>query len=141
MLIASDDRGGKAEDSANFVLLSKDIKDAFAGKYGYTITLPSSHWYLKHFELAKHQDSVSWFNLMSYDLHGVWEAASKLIGPKIAPHTNITEIDLGLDLLWRAGVKPSKVVMGKGCKTSTVNILHLTDSNDRLWQVIHFDRS
>jgi chitinase len=26
----------------------------------------------------------------------------------------VTEIDLGLDLLWRAGVKPDKVIMGFG---------------------------
>lgn len=30
------------------------------------------------------------------------------------PHTNLTEIDEGLDLLWRAGVEPSKVVLGLG---------------------------
>ncbi|KAF2130205.1 glycoside hydrolase family 18 protein [Dothidotthia symphoricarpi CBS 119687] len=110
----ADDRGGKAEDSANYVLLSKDIKDAFGSKYGYSITLPASYWYLQHFELAKHQDSVNWFNLMTYDLHGVWDAASRWIGPKIASHTNITEINLALDLLWRAGVKPEKAVLGKG---------------------------
>jgi chitinase len=124
------------------VLLSKDIKDAFSGKFGYTITLPSSYWYLKHFELAKHQDSVDWFNLMSYDLHGVWDAASKFIGPKIAPHTNITEINLGLDLLWRAGVKSEKVVMGKGCKTSNNKYSYLTNMTcNRLRQIIYFDRS
>jgi chitinase len=67
-----DDRGGKAEDEANYVLLSQDISDAFGGKYGYTITLPASYWYLQHFDLAKHQDSVGWFNVMTYDLHGVW---------------------------------------------------------------------
>ncbi|KAI0546598.1 hypothetical protein F4679DRAFT_409115 [Xylaria curta] len=111
---SADDRGGRVEDSANFVLLSQDIKAAFGSKYGYTITLPASYWYLQHFELAKHQPSVNWFNLMSYDLHGVWDAASKAIGPKVGTHTNITEIDLGLDLLWRAGVKPEKVVLGQG---------------------------
>ncbi|KAJ8124820.1 hypothetical protein O1611_g8820 [Lasiodiplodia mahajangana] len=111
---SADDRGGRVEDSANFVLLSQDIKEAFGSKYGYTITLPASYWYLQHFELAKHQPSVNWFNLMSYDLHGVWDAASKAIGPKVGTHTNITEIDLGLDLLWRAGVKPEKVVLGQG---------------------------
>ncbi|CAN9115600.1 unnamed protein product [Alternaria alternata] len=110
----ADDRGGKAGDSANFVLLSKDIKNAFSGKYGYTITLPASYWYLQHFDVAKHQESVDWLNLMSYDLHGVWDAASKYIGPKLATHTNITEINMALDLLWRAGVKPNKVVLGKG---------------------------
>jgi chitinase len=122
------------------VQLSKDIKDQFNGNYGYTITLPSSYWYLKHFELGKHQDSVSWFNLMSYDLHGVWDAASKFIGPKIAPHTNITEINLGLDLLWRAGVKPEKVVMGKGCKSYIDQSLNLTDlTGNRLWQIVHLN--
>ncbi|KAI4693518.1 uncharacterized protein J4E88_001891 [Alternaria novae-zelandiae] len=110
----ADDRGGKAGDSANFVLLSKDIKDAFRGKYGYTITLPASYWYLQHFDVSKHQESVDWLNVMSYDLHGVWDAASKYTGPKLATHTNITEINMALDLLWRAGVKPNKVVLGKG---------------------------
>lgn len=51
---------------------------------------------------------------MAYDLHGVWDAESQYVGPYIAPHTNITEIDLGLDLLWRAGVDSHKVVMGQG---------------------------
>lgn len=120
-----DDRGGKAGDSANFVLLSKDIKDAFRGKYGYTITLPASYWYLQHFDVSKHQESVDWLNVMSYDLHGVWDAASKYTGPKLATHTNITEINMALDLLWRAGVKPNKVVLGKGCKFAFAHILRL----------------
>lgn len=47
-------------------------------------------------------------------MHGIWDAESKFVGPFIAPHTNITEIDLGLDLLWRSGVTPDKVVMGEG---------------------------
>ncbi|KAL8788604.1 MAG: hypothetical protein Q9195_007199 [Heterodermia aff. obscurata] len=60
------------------------------------------------------QDHVDWFNLMAYDLHGTWDAQSIFVGPYIAPHTNITEIDAGLDLLWRAGVSADKVVMGEG---------------------------
>lgn len=47
-------------------------------------------------------------------MHGTWDAASKFVGPYIASHTNITEIDQGLDLLWRAGVTSSKVVLGQG---------------------------
>jgi hypothetical protein len=47
-------------------------------------------------------------------VHGTWDAQSQFVGPYIAPHTNVTEIDLGLDLLWRAGVTPSKVVLGLG---------------------------
>ncbi|OAF59748.1 hypothetical protein VC83_03898 [Pseudogymnoascus destructans] len=111
---SADDRGGHPEDSANHVLLFKDIKAAFGSKYGYSITLPASYWYLQHFDLAGHQPYVDWFNIMSYDLHGVWDAASKFIGPYLATHTNITEIDLGMELLWRAGVKPEKVILGQG---------------------------
>lgn len=29
-------------------------------------------------------------------------------------HTNLTEIKSALDLMWRAGVEPSKIVMGTG---------------------------
>ncbi|GFF79861.1 hypothetical protein IFM62136_10170 [Aspergillus lentulus] len=55
---------------------------------------------------------VDWINLMSYDRHGTRDKDSKFVGPYIAPHTNMTEIDMDLDLPWQAGVPPSKVVMG-----------------------------
>jgi chitinase len=63
---------------------------------------------------------------MSYDLHGTWDADSQFVGPYIAPHTNLTEIDLGLGLLWRAGVDSSKVVLGQGwVRYFTPNNRHL----------------
>ncbi|KAJ0383092.1 hypothetical protein COL922a_011197 [Colletotrichum nupharicola] len=108
------DRCGTADDTANFVLLCKEIKAAFGTRFGYSITLPASYWYLQNFDLAGMQPFVDWFNIMSYDIHGVWDAASKFVGPIVAPHTNLTEIDMGLDLLWRAGLKPEKVVLGQG---------------------------
>jgi chitinase len=110
----ADDRGGKSEDTANYVLLTQELKAAFGSKYGISMTLPTSYWYLQHFDLKGIQDHVDWFNLMAYDLHGTWDSVSKFVGPYIAPHANITEIDLGLDLLWRSGVTPEKIVMGEG---------------------------
>jgi chitinase len=126
----ADDRGGVTSDKDNYVSLVKEMRQAFGSKYGISMTLPTSYWYLQHFDLKNIQDSVDWFNLMSYDcetkpasagcyangstVHGVWDAQSKALGPYIAPHTNVTEIDLGLDLLWRAGVTASKVVIGFG---------------------------
>lgn len=98
------------------MLLCQDIYDAFSGSYGFSITLPASYWYLQHFDIEGIQPYVDWFNLMSYDLHGVWDKASKEIGPYIAPHTNLTEIDMALDLLWRGGLKPENLVLGQGCK-------------------------
>lgn len=110
----ADDRGGKAADTENYTSLVKEMKAAFGGKMGISMTLPTSYWYLQHFDLPGIQQHVDWFNLMAYDLHGVWDKASKFVGPYVAPHTNITEIDLGLDLLWRAGLTPDKVVLGQG---------------------------
>ncbi|KAI9730799.1 MAG: hypothetical protein M1818_008079 [Claussenomyces sp. TS43310] len=109
----ADDRGGVEADTANFLLLVQELKQGLGSK-GLTVTLPTSYWYLQHFDVKAMQDHVDWFNLMSYDLHGTWDADSQFVGPYIAPHTNLTEIDLGLGLLWRAGVDASKVVLGQG---------------------------
>jgi chitinase len=67
---ASDDRGGVPADRANYVSLLKDMRTAFGTSYGLTVTLPTSYWYLQHFDLEGMAASVDWFNLMSYDLHG-----------------------------------------------------------------------
>ena len=108
----ADDRGGRPQDLANYVSLCSELRAAFGTKYGISMTLPTAYWSLQHFDLPGLQNSVDWFNFMAYDLHGTWDATSG-VGPYIAPHTNITEIDLGLDLLWRSGISPSKVVMGQ----------------------------
>ncbi|KAF6235801.1 hypothetical protein HO173_005996 [Letharia columbiana] len=107
----ADDRGGQPADTENYVALAKELKAAL-GQKGLSMTLPTSFWYLQHFDVNSLQESVDWFNFMSYDLHGVWDAQSQFVGPYIAPHTNLTEIDLGLDLLWRAGVQADKVTLG-----------------------------
>jgi len=120
----ADDRGGVAADTANYVSFAQELKAAFGSKYGISMTLPTSFWYLQHFDLPGIQQHIDWFNLMAYDLHGVWDKDSKWVGPYIAPHTNITEIDLGLDLLWRAGVTPDKVILGQGVSKSHLSKAH-----------------
>lgn len=54
-----------------------------------------------------------WMNFMTYDLHGIWDAGNP-IGSIVQGHTNLTEIKLATELLWRVGVPPSKVVLGFG---------------------------
>ena len=49
---------------------------------------------------------------MLYDLHGAWDLTGKWTGPYINSHTNMTEINNALDLLWRNDIKPEKVVYG-----------------------------
>lgn len=57
---------------------------------------------------------VDWFNVMTYDLHGTWDTTDKYVGSIIGAHTNLTEINAGLDLFWRNNIDPSKVTMGLG---------------------------
>lgn len=113
---AADDRGGRVADTQNYVLLMAEIQDAFqqSGNSGWdaTITLPTSYWYLRGFDINRLQKYVSWFNLMSYDLHGMWDQHNRFTGPYLNGHTNISEIDQGLKLLWRNGVDPKNVVLG-----------------------------
>jgi GH18 family chitinase len=54
-----------------------------------------------------------WINFMTYDLHGIWDAGNP-IGSIVQGHTNLTEIKLATELLWRVGVPPSKVFLGFG---------------------------
>ena len=71
------DRGGKTRDVKNYVLLLKTLRETFdasGGGYGLTFTAPSSYWYLRWFDLENLSKYADWINLMSYDLHGVWDA-------------------------------------------------------------------
>lgn len=110
----AEDRGGVPADFANFPIFLAELRAALTGGLGISITLPASYWYLQHFDLRGLQPHVDWFNVMSYDIHGVWDSGNRFTGPYIRPHTNLTEINDGLSLLWRAGVGPSKVVLGLG---------------------------
>lgn len=90
------------------------MRAAWGTNYGISVTLPTSYWYLQGFKPVEMETYVDWFNFMAYDLHGTWDATDIYEGPYIEPHTNLTEIDEGLQLLWRAGVSPGKVVLGEG---------------------------
>jgi chitinase len=50
--------------------------------------------------------------IMLYDLHGAWDLTGKWTGPYVNSHTNMTEINQALDLLWRNDIDPDKVVYG-----------------------------
>lgn len=131
------DRGGKKEDTANYVQLLKTLRSTFdgsggirslnsspssfgsrltlnvTGKYGITFTAPSSFWYLRWFDLPNMLKYCDWVNFMTYDLHGIWDSDNP-IGSIVQGHTNLTEIKLATELLWRVGVPPGKVVLGFG---------------------------
>ncbi|EPE06529.1 chitinase class V [Ophiostoma piceae UAMH 11346] len=111
------ERSGKVVDYKNYPAFLSDLRTALNSNghnYGLSITLPSSYWYMKNFDIVKMESIVDWFNIMTYDLHGTWDTTDKYIGSVINAHTNLTEIDLSLDLMWRNNIDPDKVVLGLG---------------------------
>ncbi|GKU22649.1 unnamed protein product [Fusarium langsethiae] len=107
------DRNGRESDFKAYPVFLKRLKAALRDyKYGLSVTLPTSYWYLQHFDLESIEPSVDWFNVMSYDLHGAWDIGNKWTGAFVGAHSNLTEIKSSMDLLWRNKVSPSKVVLG-----------------------------
>ncbi|KAM3426153.1 hypothetical protein NHJ13734_009626 [Beauveria thailandica] len=112
----AEDRGGSKEDGVNYTALLEELREAIKASgrnYLVTFTAPTSYWYLRHFDIKNMAEQVDWINLMSYDLHGVWDSSNP-IGNHVLSHTNLTEIDLALDLFWRVNVDPSSIVLGIG---------------------------
>lgn len=65
------DRGGKDKDTKNYSKMLAIIKTAFNSstrRLGLSITVPTSYWYLRWFDLPGIAQSVDWFNLMTVSL-------------------------------------------------------------------------
>ncbi|KAG9251358.1 putative class V chitinase [Emericellopsis atlantica] len=107
----AEDRAGRDEDFENFPKFMANVKKALTD-YEVSVTLPASFWYLQHFDIKKLSKYVDFFNMMTYDFHGVWDKPNKWVGPYLNSHTNLTEIKDGMDLLWRNDISPSKVTLG-----------------------------
>ena len=114
---AATDRGGKPSDTDRYVELVADLREAFdreGTNWEISVAIPSSYWYLRGYNLKAMQKFIDYFNLMSYDIFGVWDKKNEWTGPYLKGHTDRSEIDRGLDLLWRNSVKPENVVLGMG---------------------------
>jgi GH18 family chitinase len=109
--------GAPPADSTNFASFLKHLRQAFDASghtYGLSIALPSQYSYLKNFDLTAISQTVDWFNLMSFDLHGKWSLMGHPAGDFISAHSNLSEIDSTLQLFWRNSIPPAKVVLGIG---------------------------
>lgn len=106
------DRSGKQADTDNYVLLLREMRAAFGSKYGISVAIPSSYWYLRWFKPKEMEPYVDYFGLMSYDLHGSWDADVKNIGKVVYGQTNIPEIANWTLPLWYDGLDPAKINFG-----------------------------
>lgn len=68
---------------------------------------------MRHFDIKGSAAAADYVNLMAYDLHGVWDANNP-IGSHVLAHTNLTDIDDALNLLWRNDITAGKVNLGLG---------------------------
>ncbi|KAK4447080.1 glycoside hydrolase [Podospora aff. communis PSN243] len=113
----ADDRGGIPADYGNFVTWMNQLRNRLnrsGRKFELTITVPSSYWYLQHFDLQGLARALDWINVMTYDLHGTWDSNSPWIGAVALGHTNLTEIKMTFDLFWRNNIDPDQLVFGVG---------------------------
>ncbi|KAF5244120.1 hypothetical protein FANTH_7875 [Fusarium anthophilum] len=74
-------RGGrKLADTRNFSMLLKEMRAAYGGKYGISLTLAPDYWYLRWFDAKAMEPYVDFFGFMAYDLHGYWDEDVKILG-------------------------------------------------------------
>ena len=126
----AEDRGGSPEDTENYLQLVKEMRSAFGDEYLITIAAPASYWYLRHFKIGEMSKYLDFINVMTYDIHGTWDAGIESLGPFVNSHTNIEEVEEGFKLFLRGrsnsirqdaqislcldGVKTDKLVFGLG---------------------------
>jgi chitinase len=56
------DRNGNTYDFTSFTAWMESLKASLGGK-GLSVTLPSSYWYMQHFDIAHLQKHIDWFNV------------------------------------------------------------------------------
>ncbi|KAL1896124.1 hypothetical protein Sste5346_004866 [Sporothrix stenoceras] len=106
----AEDRGGRPEDTKNFVSLVREMRQAFGTKYGISVALAPDFWYLRYYDAVAMQPYVDWFGFMAYDLHGVWASDSK--SKIVKGHTDADEIYKDIIPLAFDGLDFSKINFG-----------------------------
>ncbi|XPS75899.1 Chitinase [Ascochyta lentis] len=108
----AESRGGNpAIDMRNQIDLMVELRQAL-GSRGLSVVLPAQYEYLKHLDPKALEAQVDHFNVLSYDLHGPWDATIPGEGALIKPHTDLQEIDTALTLFWFNDVSPAKINLG-----------------------------
>jgi hypothetical protein len=119
------DRGGSEEDFENYVHLVAELRRAFNAEpesFELTMAVPLSNWYLRHFDLSGLAEYVDWFNVMSYDIHGAWDANIESLGPIVRPHPDMQEIRSGMQMFYKNGITGDKIVLGLAAYARTFTL-------------------
>ncbi|KAK3208706.1 hypothetical protein GRF29_77g1643686 [Pseudopithomyces chartarum] len=107
-----EDRGGHEEDTANLVLLVKEMRAVFGNAFGISLTLAPDYWYLRYFDAKTMESSVDFFGFMAYDLHGFWDQDVKTLGSIVRGQADIRDIGNNTVPLTFAELDFSKINFG-----------------------------
>ncbi len=114
------ERGGKRADYDNYVLMTKELREAFNSapeSYQLTLAVPGNITKLEMgFDLTGLAEHVDWFNVMAYDLWGSWDPEQTAYA-----HTDIRMIDEAVDYMSHF-IQKSKLVMGLGSYARTYTL-------------------
>ncbi|KAI7336592.1 hypothetical protein KC315_g2679 [Hortaea werneckii] len=105
----AEDRAGNQADYETYVMFLKVLRAELGTEYGVTATLPVSYSYLQHLDVKNLAQHLDWINMQRK-----CDSEAIVAESVVQAHSNLTEIDRGLDLLWRTGIDPQKVVLGLG---------------------------
>ncbi|EMR68912.1 putative oviduct-specific glyco protein [Eutypa lata UCREL1] len=108
----AEERGGKRADTANFVFLLKEMREAYGTEFGISLTLAPDYWYLRWFDAKAMEPYVDYFGFMAYDLHGFWDADVETLGSIVRGQADVREIYNNTLPLYYAGLDPSKINFG-----------------------------
>lgn len=112
-------RGGKPRDKENYIALLKELKEKFAER-GYLLSAAvgaAETSASQSYNIAAMSKYLDFINLMSYDLHGAWEATTGINAPLYARKgASANEAKLTVDAsikYWlQQGAPAEKLVLG-----------------------------
>lgn len=110
---------GDEGDGERYLEFLKEVREQLPEGKSLAIAAPASFWYLKGFPIANISDMVDYIVYMTYDLHGQWDYGNHWAVPDcphegacLRSHVNLTETDLSLAMVTKAGVPSKKIIAG-----------------------------
>ncbi|KAL7722308.1 Chitotriosidase-1 [Entamoeba marina] len=113
------EQGGRSMDYVNYPILINSLRkelDNYSNKHKtkpikITLAIAANEEHLSGYNLKEIKESVSWFNLMTYDFHGSWDKTT-------GPHTALSKqkdhlsIEDALNYFKQNGITNEQIMMG-----------------------------
>ncbi len=114
--------GSRPEDKQNFTALMKEFRRQLdelgkQNKHPYLLTaaVPAGPGMYQNLELKDLSGVLDWFNLMTYDFHGVWSKDSNFTAPLYRARDDpypLNNVDAAVQGYLKAGVPPRQITLG-----------------------------